>query len=68
MPVIYDSSKLTIISNNTIVINGKELPNCPGIGSNITIIGDKVFKNGYEYDWDAKKWKKTLRALWHKWF
>ena len=68
MPISYDSSKSTIISNNIIIINGRKLPNCPDIGNDTTIIGDKVFKNGYEYDWNTREWKKTLRALWHKWF
>ena len=33
---------------------------------NITMINGKVFVDGYE--WKDGAWKKTLRAMWHKWF
>lgn len=46
MAISYYSNYATIISNNIIIINGRKLPNCPGIGNDTTIIGDKVFKNG----------------------
>ena len=42
------------------------MPPCPGKGHNSTIINNKVYLNGYELV--DGKWKKTLRALWHKWF
>lgn len=32
----------------------------------ITVIGDKVFMNGFEYK--NGKWERTLRALWHMLF
>ena len=55
------------VINNKVIINGKELPPVPsGKIRSSTIIGDKVYVNGYE--WKDGKWQKTLRALWYKWF
>lgn len=54
------------IIDDEIVINGVKMPPCPAKGHNSTIIGDKLYLNGYELV--DGKWKKTLRALWHKWF
>ena len=56
----------TIIIGKKIVINNKELPPCPGNGHNITTINGKVYIDGYEFK--NGKWKKTLKALYHKWF
>lgn len=61
-----------IDGNGIIVINGKkvEIPkhvSSAKVLSNTTIINDKVFINGYELKKDGT-WKKTLLALWHKWF
>lgn len=62
-PVI--SSGVVVIGNE-VTINGVKMPPCPVKGHNSTIINNKVYLNGYELV--DGKWKKTLRALWHKWF
>lgn len=59
-------SNSTIISGNQVLINGVPLPPAPCKGCNLTIIDDKVYIDGYEYK--DGKWKRTLAALWHKWF
>ena len=55
-----------VIVGNEVIINGVKMPPCPVKGHNSTIINNKVYLNGYELV--NGKWKKTLRALWHKWF
>ena len=64
--MIIQENHCTMIIDGKIVVDGKELPPCPGIHRNTTIINNKVFVDGYEFK--DGKWKKTLRALWHKWF
>lgn len=58
----------TYINGDLIYVNGKRLPSPPNQskGRNITVIGNHVFVNGYEYK--NGKWKRTLRALWHSLF
>ena len=56
----------TIIIGKKVIINNQELPPCPGNGHNITTINGKVYIDGYEFK--NGKWKKTLKALYHKWF
>lgn len=56
----------TVVKNNEVTINGIKLPPCPAKGNSSTIINGKVYIDGYEFD--NGKWKKTLRALWYKWF
>jgi hypothetical protein len=58
-------SGVTIIDNE-VTINGVKIPPCPGKGHSSTIINNKVYLNGYELI--DGEWKKTLRALWYKWF
>jgi NDP-sugar pyrophosphorylase family protein len=55
-----------VVVGNEVIINGVKMPPCPVKGHNSTIINNKVYLNGYELV--NGKWKKTLRALWHKWF
>jgi len=55
-----------VVIGNEVTINGVKMPPCPVKGYNSTIINNKVYLNGYELV--NGKWKKTLRALWHKWF
>lgn len=64
--MIIQENNCTMIIDGKIVVAGKELPPCTGIHRNTTIINNKVFVDGYEFK--DGKWKKTLRALWHKWF
>lgn len=55
-----------VVIGNEVTINGVKMPPCPVKGHNSTIINNKVYLNGYELV--NGKWKKTLKALWHKWF
>lgn len=57
----------TIISNNEMIVNGERVPRPPCEPVNVTIINDKVYINGWEYVGHGK-WRKTLKALWHKYF
>jgi len=58
----------TILTSEKIIVNGVELPPLPnGAGfTNCSVVDNRVFVNGYELR--NGKWKKTLRALWHKLF
>lgn len=66
-PAISSNDGVVIIENE-VTINGVKMPPCPGKGRGYssTIIGNKVYLNGYELV--NGKWKKTLKALWYKWF
>lgn len=55
-----------VIINNEVYINGEKMPSSPTKGNNSTIVNNKVFIDGYELV--NGKWKRTLRALWYKWF
>jgi len=59
------SANSVIINNDKVVIDGKELPPAPSHGNNHTtsIIGDKVYINGYE--WKDGKWKRTFMSMFH---
>lgn len=46
--------------------NGEQIPYPFAEARNITMINGKVFVDGYE--WKDGVWKKTLRAMWYKWF
>ena len=63
------------VSGDVQVINGQayykgnplpKLPNKHQSYSNVTIINDKLYINGYE--WKNNQWKRTLKALWYNWF
>ena len=64
--VFVSSYEGVTIVNGEVTIDGVKMPSCPGKGYNSTLIGNRVYLNGYELV--DGKWKKTLRALWHKWF
>lgn len=62
-------------TENTIVqvsgevyINCKQLPTCPSNSkrSSVSIVGDKIYMNGYEFKNGA--WKRTLAALLYNMF
>lgn len=55
-----------IVIGNEVTVNGIKMPPCPTTGRNSTVINNKVYIDGYELI--NGKWKKTLRALWHRWF
>ena len=63
--VILSNSGVVVIGNE-VTIDGVKMPPCPVAGHNSTIIGNKVYLNGYELV--DGQWKKTLRALLYKWF
>lgn len=63
---IISSNSGVVIIGNEVTIDGVKMPPCPVNGHNSTIINNKVYLNGYELV--NGEWKKTLRALWHKWF
>ena len=62
----FQHSGNVIIKNNEVYINGEKMPSCPTEGNNVSIVDNKVFIDGYELI--NGKWKRTLKALWHKWF
>ena len=55
-----------IIANNEIYIGGQKIQTPSHLRNNITVIGNRVYVDGYEYK--NGKWKKTLAAWWHKYF
>ena len=55
-----------VVIGNEVTINGVKMPTCPAKGCNSTIINNKVYIDGYELV--DGKWKRTLKALWHRWF
>ena len=61
------SSGAVVVGNN-VTINGTKLPPCPTKRKvhSSAVINDKVYIDGYEFV--NGKWKKTLKALWHRWF
>lgn len=63
---VISSNSGVVVIGNEVTINGVKMPPCPAKGCNSTIINNKVYLDGYELI--NGKWKKTLRALWHKWF
>lgn len=53
--------------DRVVYINGREIPFHPKMkGNSITTIGKKVYIDGFEYQ--KGEWKRTLTALWHKYF
>ena len=60
-----ESNGIRIVTNK-VYMNGRELPPVPSEGYNTTVINGKVYIDGYEFK--NGKWRKTLKALWHKWF
>lgn len=56
------------VNGKVIYINFNSLPKCPSNSklSSISIIGDKIYMNGYEYK--NGEWKRTLPALFYNLF
>ena len=63
---VRNNENVIIVGNKGVFINGKEYPLPDGKSTNSTIIDNHVFVNGYELK--NGKWKKTLRAIFHKYF
>ena len=53
------------INDNYLNFKGIKYP-LPCKPTNVTTIGEKVFVNGYEFK--NGKWKKTIKAIFHKYF
>ena len=67
MNTIIQNGQEARCSKDRMVVNGVAIPVPPKIKANsVTIIDNRLFVGGYEYI--GGKWKRTLRALWHKWF
>ena len=67
MNTIIQNGKEVRYSKDRIVVNGVTISNPPKFKANsVTIVDNRLFVGGYEYI--NGKWKRTLRALWHKWF
>ena len=68
MNYMSQNGKEIIIDNNNLYYQGEKysLPKICKNGSRVTMINGKVFINGYEFK--DGKFKKTLRALFHKYF
>lgn len=57
----------TSIGNRTVIINNEQISFDPKMkGKSISIINGVPYVDGYEYK--DKKWKRTLKALYHKLF
>lgn len=63
---VISSKNGVVVMGDEVIVNGVKMPPCPAKGCNSTIINNKVYLNGYELV--NGKWKKTLTALWYKWF
>lgn len=67
MNLIIQNGQEVRYSKDRIVVNGVAILNPPKFkGNSVTIVNSRLFVSGYEYI--DGKWKRTLRALWHKWF
>lgn len=56
-----------IQSNGKVIINGREIESPKNSSSNnVAVINGKVYVDGYEFKND--EWKRTVMALWHKYF
>lgn len=68
----YQNNGKVEVIDNQVFVDGKQLPPLPknvkgnSISSIQTEINYKIFIDGYEFK--NGKWKKTLKALWHKYF
>ena len=67
MNLIIQNGQEVKYSKDRIIVNGVTIQNPPKFKANsVTIVDNRLFVGGYEYI--NGKWKRTLRALWHKWF
>lgn len=64
----YPHHSGTSVYGNRVWVDGVELPPCPAPGNCVTQINHKVYIDCWEFDFTKYKWKRTLRALWHKFF
>lgn len=55
-----------IQSGNKIIVNGEEIALEKGMGKSITVINERLFVDGKELI--DGKWKRTVRAAWHRFF
>lgn len=67
MNTIIQNGQEIRYSKDRIVVNGVTIPVPQKFKANsVTIVKHRLLVGGYEYI--NGKWKRTLRALWHKWF
>ena len=67
MNTIIQNGQEVRYSKDRIVVNGVTIQVPQKFKANsVTIVDNRLFVGGYEYI--NGKWKRTLRALWHKWF
>lgn len=67
MNTIIQNGQEIRYSKDRIVVNGVTIPVPQKFKANsVTIVEHRLLVGGYEYI--NGKWKRTLRALWHKWF
>ena len=63
----YSNGNQVLVEEGFAIINGVkyELPKkCKG--KNVSMVNGKIYIDGYEFR--NRKFKRTLRAMWHKWF
>lgn len=66
IPRSDDNNVVIANRDGKIVLNGEEIEYPNKEHHSVTIINNSVFVDGLEYK--NGEWKRTLRALWHKWF
>lgn len=64
--VVTNDSNVVVIGNEGVFVNGKKYPLPNYKCSPSTVINNHIFIDGYELK--DGKWKKTLRAVFHKYF
>ena len=64
--VVTNDSNVVVIGNEGVFANGKKYPLPSHKCSPSTVINNRIFIDGYELK--DGKWKKTPRAVFHKYF
>lgn len=64
--VVTNDSNVVVIGNEGVFVNGKKYPLPNHKCSPSTVINNRIFIDGYELK--GGKWKKTPRAVFHKYF
>lgn len=64
--VVVNNENVVTIGNKAVFVNGERFPLPNDKCSSSTVIDNHIFIDGYELK--NGKWKKTLRAIFHKYF
>ena len=64
--IVTNDSNVVVIGNEGVFANGKKYPLPNHKCSPSTVINNRIFIDGYELK--GGKWKKTPRAVFHKYF